>query len=81
MIIKFLLFILIIFFIILLLGVGFISRFVRVFNKRPDSTNSSNKRYSRSNQERENDSPYTSAGHQKIFGKDEGEYTDYEEIK
>ncbi len=81
MILKFILFLFVIFLIILLLGVGFLSRFVRTFVKHPNSANSNNKRYSNRQQERRDDPSDTSSGHKKIFGKDEGEYIDYEEVK
>jgi hypothetical protein len=80
MILKFILFLFIIFLIILLLGVGFLSRFVRSFTKR-SAGNSNNKRYSSGQQEHGNNSSHTSTGHKKIFAKDEGEYIDYEEVK
>lgn len=81
MIIKFILFLLVIFLIILLLGVGFISRFVRSFTKRPNQPNQNNRRYYNRRQDPEDDPSYTSTGQHKVFGKDEGEYIDYEEIK
>lgn len=76
--IKFILFILIIFLFMLFLGIGFISRFVRLFIKRPNTDQGSS--YSKSQREKRNYSDDPNK-HQKIFGEDEGEYIDYEEIK
>jgi len=84
--IKFILIILIIFFLIIFLGFGLLLRVVNFlgFGKR---TNQSNKRrnYDRRNQRQYQTDPdtddYASSGNRKVFGKDEGEYVDYEEIK
>jgi len=79
---SFLLFLLLIFAVILFMGIGFIMRFVRLFTKGPDT---SGRRYTddrNRNQNRNSNSNNSStSSHSKVFGKDEGEYVDFEEIK
>lgn len=80
---SFLLFILLIFFLIIGLGVGFILRFLRLFTKGA-RVSSSFGGTSRNNQQSHNDGFTSDAGQQpqgKVFSKDEGEYVDYEEVK
>ncbi|SHF60226.1 DUF4834 family protein [Dysgonomonas macrotermitis] len=77
---SFLLFILVVFLLIIGLGFLFILRFLRIFTK---GTNSSPFGNTRRNNQQSHDSNSSSnqRSEGKVFGKDEGEYIDYEEIK
>ncbi len=76
--IKFILFMLLIFLVVLILVVGFMTRFVRIFTKRPGNSYGKQSRY----QSQDNNSaPHNSHDNKKVFSKDEGEYVEYEEIK
>jgi len=77
--IKFILFTLITFLVILILGIGFMSRFVRSFTKRSGSS-AYNSARNRNNNQSQN-SYEEESDNKKVFSKDEGEYVDYEEIK
>lgn len=74
-----LLFLLLIIVAILFLGVGFISRLISLFTKGPGAAG---RRYTNNRNRNSSDSQsQTSTGNPKVFGKDEGEYVDFEEIK
>ncbi len=77
---SFFLFILIVILAIIAMVGGAVLRVVRVFTKQTNAFNqgqsTNNSRYrDQQNQQAHNDN------HQKIFGKEEGEYIDYEDIK
>lgn len=76
---KLLIFLFVIFFAFLILGISFIARFVRFFTKPSNNRTTSQEQRSYTNQDRQN--RQKTENHQKIFSKDEGEYVDYEEIK
>lgn len=74
-----LLFFLLIIVAVLFLGVGFISRFISLFTKGPDAAG---RRYSNNRNRNSSDNQsQSSTGNTKVFGKEEGEYVDFEEIK
>ena len=70
----------ILFAIIGLIG-AFVMRFLRLFTKQTSSNShhgrSANNRY----EDQQNQHAYNDNNHPKIFGKEEGEYVDYEEVK
>ena len=78
---SFLLFILVIFFAIIGLIGAFVMKFVRLFTKQTSGSShhgrSTNNRY----EDQQSQRTYNDRNHQKIFGKEEGEYVDYEEVK
>lgn len=81
---TFLLFILIIFFTIIILGFSFLRGIVRLFIRRPSSNPNSGykqKGYGFNDRNQSNTQEHSSNYHKKIFRKDEGEYIDFEEIK
>lgn len=64
---------------VLFMGVGFISRLISLFTKGPGATN---RRYSNNrNSNNSGNNHQASSENTKVFGKDEGEYVDFEEIK
>jgi predicted PurR-regulated permease PerM len=77
---TFLLFILIIFLVILVLGASFLRGVIQLFTKQPrtDNYRTGSRAYQGGNRQSSYSNPEE---HQKVFSKDEGEYIDYEEIK
>ncbi len=79
---SFLLFILLIFLLIIGLGITFIIRFLRLFTKGAKAASPFGG--SRANQQSQHTGNSSDMGQEpqgKVFGSEEGEYVDYEEIK
>ena len=76
---TFLLFLLVIFFTIIILGLTFLRGIVKLFIRRP--SNNGQQRSSGYREYQNNNNSEQSNNHQKVFTKNEGEYVDFEDIK